>query len=200
MTYGDVESITPCMTHSRAAQAANHSATVDSTMAGARRKDQKITQLTSRIDNVEGQGESLWEELETVKRDVGRTKRKADKMSQPLFWVIEGSQALEDLYVKCVERQEGGWKQVKQDLPSKLCEEVATHLQLGWPIKKGEERKEEDGDEWAQERKEAADALETWVENLDARIIRNVQTQTRKAGAGRERIAKVFTIEFAPCH
>eukprot|EP00973_Karenia_brevis_P058321 8120715-Karenia_brevis.AAC.1 len=67
-------------------------------------------------------------------------------MSQPLFWVSEGSQALEDLYLKCVERQEEGWKQVKQDLPSKLGDGVATHLQLGWPIKKAEERKEEDGD------------------------------------------------------
>ena len=147
-------------------------------MASARKK------LEKRVEELES-------ELSAQKKSTGKTKIHVDRWQQTLTWVVEGTQALEDLHTQHVSTPESPeWLAFKEAVPGKLMEELAEQVGVIWPLASGDPDPNELGDKL-----DLAVALGIMHKALTHGGIANLNPQKRKTG---ERVPNVFRMVLPP--
>ena len=150
----------------------------------------KLNQLLARVEAVETK-------QEYTDATLARVKRTVDKITKVGEYVVEGSTALEELYLKHVEGGDGGFAELKKQVKAALMKEMAEHMGLKWPLV---EERQRVGMEWEgrdEYKKEWASALEVFGLGFYQGNLQNINVQRKREGQDFQRLPKVFTLCMA---
>ena len=167
-------------------------------MAEARRQavEKRFTDAEARLDATEWESEQLRNELEWVKYEQ-------DKWKKTRFWVIEGSQRLEDVYKLEILDKEAAEPEQKKDyaalklaVGTALAQDIAEKLKLPWPpvVPPVASR----SDQWPENRIKAAGLVKELQAHLTPDIIEMIKTHSGWVDDVQQRKPKYFTLQLEP--